>query len=80
MKKQLLKILLAFIFLTSLTRINAQTIQLQYSGDNHKIIAAVITANKILTNPEFYNRIDSIQKFDNTVYTGKQIIRELNYV
>ena len=58
----------------------AQNIQLHYSGTNQKIIKAISEANKILSNEEFYKRIESIQKFDNTSYTGQQIVKEMKAI
>ena len=58
-------------------KMSSQTTQLQYSGKNKKIITAVSEANKILKNPEFYKQIDTIQRFDNSVYNGLQISNEI---
>lgn len=65
---------------TSFFKINAQTVQLQYSGNNQKIIEAVAEANRILNDPEFYRKVDSIKSFDNTLFSGKQILSEMNAV
>ena len=73
-----------FILILSLIAIkltgNAQILQLHYSGTNQKIIEAVAEANKILASSDFLNRIDTIQKFDNTTYNGHQIISEMKSV
>lgn len=60
--------------------LSAQTLRIKYSGSNQKIIEAVSEANKILNNPAFYSSVDSIKKFDNTSFTGQQIINEMNAV
>lgn len=58
----------------------AQNVQLRYAGNNPKITAAVAEANRILSNTEFYRKIDSIQTFDNTTYTGSQIVAEMRAI
>ena len=65
------------LLLTSFFKINAQTVQLHYSGSNQKIIAAVAEANRILSNPDFYKRIDTVQRFDNSTYNGLQVSNEI---
>ena len=65
-----------FILILSNMDVIAQPLQLNYSGKNIKIVQAVEEANKILINPNFYNRIDTIQNFDNSTYTGLQISTE----
>jgi hypothetical protein len=54
----------------------AQGVSLHYGGQNEKIIVAVSEANKILSNPAFYQRIEAILHFDNTTYSGTQVISE----
>ena len=49
------------LLLASLFNVRAQIIQLHYSGKNKKIVTAVAEANRILKNPDFYKRIDTIQ-------------------
>lgn len=68
-----------FLFILSCS-VYAQNIQLHYAGNNQKLIAAVAEANKILSNPEFYNRVNNLQKFDNTMFSGAQIIKEMNAI
>ncbi|PQJ08955.1 hypothetical protein CJD36_021335 [Flavipsychrobacter stenotrophus] len=55
---------------------NGQVTQLHYSGNNKKIAFAVEAANKILRDPSFYNRIDTIARFDNSEYSGHRIVNE----
>lgn len=69
-------LLLLSVFL-SFGLLDAQTIQLHYSGDNEKIALAVTEANKILANPEFYKQIDAIPTFDNSSYSGLQVSTEI---
>lgn len=68
--------ILFFILLLSFNGI-AQTIKLHYSGNKNSIINAVAEANKILADPGFYKRIDNIQKFDNSTYSGLQVANEM---
>lgn len=66
---------IALLFITYF--VDAQTIQLHYSGKNKKIIAAVEEANNILRNAEFYKKIDSVMRFDNSTYSGLQVSNEI---
>ncbi len=74
MKKILFIYLFAFAFVLPAY---TQMVQLHYSGSNLKIKESVTEANRILSSQEFYNRIDTIQKFDNTLYNGHQIMLEM---
>jgi hypothetical protein len=55
----------------------SKPVKLYYSGKNAEIKAAVNDANKLLSNPAFYARINAISKFDNTSYSGSQISEEM---
>lgn len=69
------------IFFLSITAgVNAQSLQLQYSGNNPKVVAAVAEANKILANQDFYKKIDSVLSFDNSTYSGLQVANEMRSV
>lgn len=53
---------------------------MHYAGENKKIVNAVAEANKILINPEFYKKIESIQHFDNSTYNGSKISSEIKNI
>lgn len=55
-------------------------VQLEYAGTQKKIQEAVVEANKLLKNQKFYDTLAKIQTFDNTTYSGKQIIEEMNKI
>jgi hypothetical protein len=74
------KIILLFFTLLISSSCFAQHVQLHYAGSNQKITEAVAEANKILSSDEFYRKVDSIQKFDNTTYSGSQITKEMNAI
>lgn len=57
--------------------LNAQKLNIHYSGGNKKIINAVIEANKIISNTEFYKQIERINSFYNSSYSGLQISTEM---
>jgi hypothetical protein len=72
------KILVSIIFFLLISiQVDAQTVKLHYLGKNEKIIAAVAEANKILSKPEFYIRVDTIQRFDNSTYSGLRVSNEI---
>lgn len=70
-----------FLFLFFVTKVAvAQYPQLHYSGTNPQITEAVLETNKLLRNPDFYAKIDSIKGFDNTQYSGARIISEMKAI
>jgi hypothetical protein len=77
MKKILFISLCQFVF--TLTG-KAQMLQLNYSGSNIKIIESVKKANEILADTGFYNQVNAIREFDNTVYSGHQILAEMKSI
>ena len=60
--------------------LESKAIQLHYGGKDTRIILAVKEANKILQNQEFTNLVNQIEKFDNTQYSGKQILSEMSTI
>lgn len=80
------KNIVAFLVLTLLNlsfSVQAQTVQLNYTGKNDSIISVVKQANIVLNDLNFYKKIDSIQSFDNSDYSGEKIsfeIKNLNQI
>lgn len=55
--------------------------KLTYSGNNILLSEAILKANRLLSNTEFYEKIKSIHHFDNANgYTGEQIVKEMLYI
>ena len=54
--------------------------QIMYSGTNETITRAVGDANQIISNPQFISKIEAIGSFDNTHYSGSQIVQEMKNI
>lgn len=76
MKKIIFTLILLFINFF----VFSQNLQLVYYGKKQKIIAAVAKANEILNNSEFYGLVNKIETFDNTTFSGAQIIKEMKSI
>lgn len=74
------KLFVIILFVVIAFNSYSQIIQLHYAGNNQKIIAAVESANKILLSEVFYSELNAIQKFDNTLFTGNDIVKEMQQV
>ncbi|NCI46510.1 hypothetical protein [Sediminibacterium soli] len=50
--------------------------KLKYEGNNRSLTNAILEANRILSDEVFYQKLEQINSFDNSVYSGRQIAAE----
>ena len=69
-----------FLFICILLLNSIVNAQISYKGSNAVIMKSVNKANEIINNPIFIAKIEAIQSFDNTTYSGARIVKEMKAI